>query len=204
MKAGPAAEAAPACVTIADMSAVSPPRTRLWDRAEYERMIETGILGPEDRVELLQGEIVEISPERSRHATAVDLSLGSLRRAFGPGFTIRVQHPLSLGDRSEPEPDLAVVSGSPRDYASRHPASAALAVEVADTSLEHDRTRKATIYAQSGILEYWIVNLVDQRLEVYHDPAPEGYRSVAEFERGGTLSPIAAPRATVAVSDLLP
>ena len=159
------------------MSATSLPRMRLWDRDEYERMIETGILGPGDRVELLEGEIVEMSPEKSRHATAVDLALECLRKAFGPGFTVRVQHPLSLGDRSEPQPDLAVVEGLPRDYADRHPGEAALVVEAADTSLEHDRARKARVYAQAGIPEYWIINLVEQRLEVHRDPDADGYRS---------------------------
>ena len=167
-------------------------------------MIETGILGPEDRVELLEGEIVEMSPEKSRHATAVDLALECLRKAFGPGYTIRVQHPLSLGDRSEPEPDLAVVKGTPRDYADRHPSEASLVVEVADTSLEHDRGRKARVYAQAGVTEYWIVNLVEQRLEVHRDPGAEGYRSRESCGREDTVSPLAAPAASIAVSDLLP
>ena len=186
------------------MSATSLPRTRLWDRDEYERMIETGILGPEDRVELLEGEIVEMSPERSRHATAVDLALACLRAAFGPGFTIRVQHPLSLGDRSEPEPDLAVVEGGPRDYTDRHPSGAALVVEVADTSLEHDRVRKARIYARAGIPEYWIVNLAEERLEIHRDPGPEGYRSRTISGRPDSVAALAASLASIAVSDLLP
>lgn len=186
------------------MSATSLPRTRLWDRDEYERMIETGILGPEDRVELLEGEIVEMSPEKSRHATAVDLALECLRAAFGPGFTIRVQHPLSLGDRSEPAPDLAVVKGDPRDYADRHPAQASLVVEVADTSLEHDRVRKARVYAQAAIPEYWIVNLTEERLEIHRDPGPEGYRSRTVSDRQDAVAALAAPMASIAVSDLLP
>lgn len=93
------------------------PRPKIWARSDYERIVEVGILGPGDRVELLEGEIVEISPEKSRHAAAVDLALEALRRVFGAGHTIRVQHPLALSDDSEPEPDIAVVVGSPRDYA---------------------------------------------------------------------------------------
>jgi Uma2 family endonuclease len=167
-------------------------------------MVETGILGPEDHVELLDGEIIEMSPEKSRHATAVDLALEALRAAFATGHTVRVQHPLALGEASEPEPDLAVVAGSPRDYAAGHPASALLVVEVADSSLEYDRKRKAHAYAGAGIEDYWIVNLTGACLEVYRSPSPDGYRSVATHSRDASITPLAAPDAVVRVADLLP
>jgi Uma2 family endonuclease len=180
------------------------PRPRLWTRADYERLLDAGVLGPADRVELLEGEIIEMTPERSRHAAAIDLALEALRRAFGASHTIRVQHPLVVGAASEPEPDLAVVPGSARDYVDHHPASAALVVEVSDSSLEYDRTRKSRVYAGAGIAEYWIVNIVEGVLEVHRDPGASGYRSASKLRAGETLSPLAATGALVAVADLLP
>ena len=180
------------------------PRPRLWARADYDRLVSAGVFGPSDRVELIEGEIIETSPEKTRHAAAVDLALEALRRAFGGSHTIRVQHPLVVSDASEPEPDLAVVPGSARDYVDQHPMSAALVVEVSDSSLEYDRTRKARVYAQAGIADYWIVNVVDGILEVHRDAGPSGYRSVSKLEAGDTVSPVATPGVSVAVADLLP
>jgi Uma2 family endonuclease len=155
-------------------------------------------------VELLEGEIIDMTPEKSRHAAAVDLSLEALRRAFSRSHSIRVQHPLAVSDSSEPEPDLAVVHGSARDYVERHPTSAELVVEVSDTSLDYDRTRKARVYAQAGIAEYWIVNIVAGVLEVHRDPGDSGYRSVVTVRAGETVTPLADAGAPVAVADLLP
>jgi Uma2 family endonuclease len=180
------------------------PRPKTWVRSDYERMVEVGILGPGDHVELLEGEIVEMTPEKSRHATAVDLVLAALLKAFGDGYTIRVQHPLALSDHSEPEPDLAVVAGSPRDHVDAHPATALLVVEVADSSLEYDRSRKARVYARAGIAEYWIANLVDLRLEVHRQPSPTGYLNQYLVDREGEIAPLAAPSASIPVADLLP
>lgn len=180
------------------------PRPRLWARVDYDRLVEAGVFGPSDRVELLEGEIIEMTPEKSRHAAVVDLGFEALRRAFGASHTIRVQHPLAVSDASEPEPDLAVVPGSARDYVDRHPVSAALVVEVSDTSLEYDRTRKSRVYAQAGIAEYWIVNIVESVLEGHRDPGVQGYRSVSRLHAGETVLPLAATGAPVAVADLLP
>jgi len=180
------------------------PRPRLWARADYERLVSAGVFGPSDRVELLEGEIIERTPEKSRHAAAIDLVAEALRRAFGPAYTIRIQHPLAVSESSEPEPDVAVVPGSARDYVEEHPRTAALVVEVADTSLEYDRSRKSRVYAEAGLAEYWIANVVGAVLEVHRDPAPAGYRSVSRLGAGQTIAPLAAPGAQVAVADLLP
>lgn len=155
-------------------------------------------------MELLEGEIIEMSPEKSRHAAGIDLALDALRRAFGPSHTIRVQHPLAVSGGSEPQPDLAVVPGSARDYVDRHPESASLVVEVSDTSLAYDRTKKARVYAQGGIPEYWIVNLVEAILEVHRDPGSDGYRTIVQLRSGDTVSPLGVEASTFAVSDLLP
>lgn len=166
-------------------------------------MVDAGILGPLDHVELLDGEIIEMSPEKSRHAASVDLAAEALRVAFGAGFTIRVQHPLALSESSEPEPDVAVVPGSPRDYVHGHPARALLVVEVSDTSLDYDRHRKAAAYAAAGIAEYWIVNLVEMQLEVHRRPSGGAYAERTVLDRTGQMQPSAAAVA-VSVADLLP
>jgi Uma2 family endonuclease len=184
---------------------------RRWSRQEYDQMVEAGIFPPGDRVELIDGEVLAVTPQGSAHATAVRLAEEALRAAFGAGFDVRVQMPLALDAASEPEPDVAVVRGSPRDYRDHHPATALLVVEVADTTLAHDRERKASLYARAGIAEYWIVNLLDRRLEVYRDPAPRpearpdsGYREVRSHAASERISPQASPRTAFQVADLLP
>ena len=184
---------------------------RRWTRAEYERMIEAGVFHPEERAELIGGEIVTMTPQGSAHATAVSLTQDALRAAFGLGHNVRAQLPLALDPDSEPEPDVAVVPGSPRDYRQAHPTTALLVVEVSDTTLSVDRARKGSLYARSGIAEYWIVNLVDAVLEVYREPGPArethygwAYQAVQRLRASGSVTPLAAPAARVAVSDLLP
>jgi len=112
--------------------------------------------------------------------------------------------PLALGDDSEPEPDVAVVAGSPRDYRDAHPTTAALIVEVADASVAYDRKRKAPLYARAGIPEFWLLVLSEEKLEVYRDPSPLGYRSRRVLGRGDTVSPLARPDVALTVDDLLP
>jgi Uma2 family endonuclease len=186
-------------------------RTRRWTRLEYERMIEADILGPDDRIELLEGRLVVREPQHSPHATATRLAQEALGAAFGQGWDVRAGLPLALGPSSEPEPDVSVVRGSPRDFRDAHPTSAVLVVEVAQTSLRLDRTGKAHVYAKAGVPDYWIVNLLTGVLEVYRDPVaidPERrrweYRMVRSLGPGESISPLAAPHASIAVADLLP
>jgi Uma2 family endonuclease len=184
-------------------------RTRRWRRAEYDRAIEAGIFHEDERLELIAGRLIVAEPQNSPHATGIQLAADALRAAFGSGWQVRVQLPLALGDWSEPEPDLAVVPGSARDYRDAHPSHAALVVEIADSSVRLDRRLKASIYAQAGIAEYWIVNLVDRALEMHRDPClPDPrrwtYRSVHVARPAETISPLAAPTARISISDLLP
>lgn len=165
-------------------------------------MVDAGILGPDDKVELIEGEILVVSPENALHAAVIDGTLMVLQRVFGKGHYVRPAHPVALDDHSEPEPDLAVVPGSPNDYRSAHPATALLVVEVSRSSRSFDRGRKQRLYARTGIPEYWVLDLVDDCLFVHRDPAPEGYRTVLREERGATVMPLHA-RAEVAVSELL-
>lgn len=138
-------------------------------------MIETGILKGTDRVELLDGWILEMSPIGPPHATCVALVAEALQALLPSGWHVRLQSPITL-KTSEPEPDIAVVRGNIRDYITRHPAGAdiGLIVEVADSSLEYDRNSKRPHYAVAGIPEYWIVNFNARQLEAYRDPVAGG------------------------------
>jgi len=175
-----------------------------WSRREYDRMVESGVFAPGARLELLDGEIVDMTPQGSAHATVTQLVEEALRAAFGPGFSVRVQMPLAIDDSSEPEPDVAVVKGSPRDYLQDHPDSAMLVVEVADSTLSHDRERKKHVYARNAIPEYWIVDVGAGRVEVYRYPAGDDYASKATCTRGDRIQPLAARGVAVAVGDILP
>jgi Uma2 family endonuclease len=184
--------------------------TRRWRRVEYERLVDLGVFVGE-RLELLDGVLVVREPQGSPHA-AVVMRIGQvLAAAFGEGWHPRLQAPLALGEHSEPEPDIAVVAGAALDYVAAHPSTAALVVEVADSSLRLDRHFKAAVYARAGLHEYWIVNLVDRALEVHREPQPPAdaaddwiYRSVEVLRPPASVTPLAAPSAQVPVADLLP
>jgi Uma2 family endonuclease len=164
-----------------------------------------------ERLELLDGLLVVREPQGSSHSTIVRMVGRVLESAFGAGWHARFHSPIALDDHSEPEPDVAMVSGTERDYISALPSTAALIVEVADSSLRLDRRVKTILYARARLPEYWIVNLVDRVLEVHRDPAPTDdvtieavYRSVEVLRADATVTPLAAPHARIAVADLLP
>src|SRR5262245_1061754 len=141
------------------------PRLHRWSRRDYGRLIDRGVLGEDDPVELLDGLLLVKEPQQSVHRTAVLLAAQALGRVFGAGWFVQVQSPIILDDRSEPEPDLCVVRGSPRDYVDSHPRRPALVVEVAQSGLAIARGRKAVAYARARLADYWIRNLVDRVLE---------------------------------------
>lgn len=182
-----------------------------WTRARYEALVEQGVFGSADRIELLDGLLVVREPQGSRHAVAVGLVRAALERTFARGFHVREEKPVALDDRSEPEPDVVVVRGRLRDYATAHPTAPVLLVEVAEASVARDRLFKGGLYARAGLADYWVLNLVDEVLEVYRDPvrAPARrhgwkYRTVRLLKRHATVSPLASPRARIRVSRLLP
>lgn len=179
-------------------------RTKLWTREEFDRLVAAGAFHPESRVQLIQGEIVEMPSQSPAHATAVRRLQKAMEAAFRGGHDVRAQLPLALGTHSEPEPDIAVVPGTLEDYRHRHPATAVLVVEVADTTLDFDRTRKQATYAQASIPEYWIVNLPEGLLEVCRDPQGSSYRTVLRLGPGEAIAPLAAPATPLKISDLLP
>ena len=168
-------------------------------------MVDAGGFHPDLRVELLDGEIVnKMSPQGEAHATAIQCVAFELHEAFGPSRLIRNQLPFNANDASVPEPDLAVVSGGRRDYRAAHPSEALLLVEVSESTLRDDLTRKARIYARSGVPEYWVVDLPNQALVVHRVPTGEVYMSIEVYSVDASVSPLNAPNASIPVSDLLP
>jgi Uma2 family endonuclease len=186
-----------------DMSAIAH-QPHLWTRVEYERLLETGALDPEARLELIDGEILDMAAPRSRHSTAVQLVNDTLIGVFGTGFTVRPQLPLAMDDYSEPEPDVAVVTGAARDYRDAHPTTALLIVEVADSSLDFDRGRKLALYARNGIEDYWIVDVQNSRLEVYRQPKGSAYQQCQVLGAEDWIEPLHADGKTISIADLLP
>lgn len=181
--------------------------THRWTREEYERKAAEGFFSPDARVELIEGIVYDMAPQKSPHATAYRLTQEALRSVFpldSGAYEIRGQLPLALSEDSEPEPDIAVVKGSIRDYLEDHPTTALLIVEVADSTLFHDRKRKVPLYARLGIPETWLLNLPRRVLEVYRNPLDGVYRTHLILQAGDTVSPVARPDASLAIADLLP
>ena len=187
------------------------PRPYRWSREDYYRMGELGLFAPDSRVELIDGEILQMSPQDSPHSTGIQRASRTLDRSLPSGYHLRLQLPLSIGASSDPEPDVAVVAGEIEDYEDAHPTSAALVVEVSESTLRFDRGRKASLYASAGVADYWIIDLVNHRVEVRRDPvadaaAPFGFRyaTVVLVERGGIVAALIAPDKPIEVDTLLP
>jgi Uma2 family endonuclease len=183
---------------------------RRWTRVEYERLVELGVFAGEP-IELIGGQLLVAEPQYPYHASGINRVDYVIRAILPPGWIVRTQSPVSLDDESEPEPDLIVVPGQPGDYSDSHPGPPALVMEVAESSLAFDRRDKGSLYARSGVRDYWIVNLIDRVLEVCRDPAPDRaavygwrYRSIAALAPPAVVVPLAFPLARLDVTDLLP
>lgn len=190
--------------TSAETTALLLGSARRLNIDEYHRMIETGILADGERVELLEGVLVAMSPQQAAHAWAIEWLNRFLARALGDEFRLRPQLPLSLGEINEPEPDLAVVAATSR-VRGRHPDSALLVVEVSGAeSLARDRKLKASLYARFGIPEYWLVDLERQRVEVFTepDPATGAYRRSRILAAGEVLASEGLPGVSFPVREL--
>lgn len=187
-------------------------RTRRWSRVEYDRLIDEGVFQPGERLELLAGQLVVREPQGTPHATGIRLVTRALREVFGQdSWIVDMQLPVALDEESEPEPDVTVTAGGPRDFLPSHPARPVLVVEVAEASLALDREEKGSLYARARVPEYWILNLRDRVLEVYREPHPDAsaphgwaYRSRQHLAAGEHVSALAAPTARIAIIDLLP
>ena len=186
-------------------------QTRRWTRVEYDRLVDAEILGPEDRVELIGGHMIVKEPQHSPHATGIRLVAKALRQVFGEGWDVGAQLPIALDDESEPEPDVSVVAGDPRDYRDAHPKHPVLIVEVSLSRLGFDREQKGSLYARAAIQDYWVVNIPDRHVEVYRDPIPDSaapfgwrYARTVTLRAEDRVSPLAAPAGEISVADLLP
>ena len=178
--------------------------TRRFTVEEYYRMAQAGILSEDDRVELIEGAIVEMAAIGSRHAACVG-RLTVLSSTAQTGGIVWVQNPIRLGEHSVPQPDLALLRLRPDFYASAHPGpgDVFLLVEVSETSADSDREVKVPIYARAGIPEVWLVDLEGEVIEVYRQPSAEGYRDARQVRRGEALSPEAFPDLTLAADEIL-
>ncbi len=172
---------------------------------EFYRLAEMGVYSHTDRVELIEGEIVEMSPIGSNHAGCVDYLNGILSRHLGSKAIIRGQNPIRFDSLSEPLPDIVVLKYREDYYRSKHPEAkdALLIIEVADSSLDHDRNRKVPLYAQNGIEEVWIVNLLAREIEVYRHPEGERYKEIKQYHAGQTISPMAFPEVCLSVEEII-
>ena len=175
------------------------------DWVMWVTMADAGIFHEDDRVELIDGEIVEMAAIGSRHAGGVNRVSSFFSGALGNRAIISVQNPVRLGRYSEPQPDVVLLRPRPDFYGDSHPGpdDVFLIVEVADSSIDYDRGVKVPLYAQSGIQELWLVDLEQERVEVYREPKKEGYRVVRHFARGDSLSPQAFPDASLTVDGVL-
>ncbi len=172
---------------------------------DYYRMAEAGILSEDDRVELIEGEIVKMSAMGSRHAGCVRDLTEMLVEQLGRSVIVSAQSPVRLSDLSEPEPDVAVLVPRADRYRKSHPtpADVLLLIEVADSSLDYDRLKKAPLYATTGIVEYWIVNLINDIVEVYTQPSGGTFRDMRRVKRGEQLTSPRIPALILNVDETL-
>ena len=194
---------------IATPVPASPPRNLLWTVDQFHYLGDLGMFEGR-RAMLIDGVIVEEGAMNPPHRIALELSTEAVRAAFGPGWRMCVQMPLILGQSTDPEPDIAVVAGSPRSAAT-HPTTAALVVEIADSSLRYDTTVKLGVYAAGGIADYWVLDVNARQLLVFRDPRPDpaaahGYTYLTQraLSPADAVAPLAAPGRSVSVADLLP
>ncbi|XZN99611.1 MAG: Uma2 family endonuclease [Microcoleus sp.] len=178
---------------------------RLLTVQEYHRMAEIGILDADERVELLAGQIVKKAAKSPPHCAAVKRTENLVNNRLGNRVLVRLQDPVRLNDNSEPEPDIALVVPDPLYYEDHHPTPSEvyLIIEVADTTLRTDLGIKATIYAQSGITDYWVLDVNNRQLHVFREPSQDGYQSIAVLGDDASISPLQFPDISFAVRDML-
>ncbi|MBI2864883.1 MAG: Uma2 family endonuclease [Chloroflexi bacterium] len=172
---------------------------------EYHRMAEAGILGEDDRVELIEGEITEMTPIGRLHAATVNRLIKLFVTIFGDDAVVGAQNPIVLDEHSEPQPDIALLRPKADFYASGHPTpeDVFFLVAVACSSADPDRRIKVPLYARKGIAECWLVDLEQETITVYRDPAADGYRTARVFRRGEQIAPAAFPDRSLAVAAIL-
>ncbi|MBP0016159.1 MAG: Uma2 family endonuclease [Cyanobacteria bacterium SBLK] len=186
--------------------AIEPTLLKQWTVQDYHRMSELGILDAGERTELIAGQITLMAAKGTPHVTALHLLANAFRDRLGNTALVRTQDPIQLDDFSEPEPDLAIARGSVLDYAERHPTPDRLdlVVEVADSTLRQDCEIKDKLYARSGIIEYWIIDLKNRQLHRFRNPTPTGYTEHSILFESDEISPLAFPDIVLAIASILP
>ena len=207
--ATPDPAAVPALSPPPDPSAIGPaqtPEPRKFTVAEYYRMAEGGILGPEERVQLIEGEIIVMPPIGPGHAGKLLRSSHLFHGLAAGRFLVQTQNPLPLDDGSEPEPDVMLLRPRADYYDTAHPtpADTFLVIEVSDSTLEYDRRHKAHLYGRAGVAQTLVLNLPEDCIENFTEPGPQGYGRHTIHRRGDKIRLIALPDLELAVEDLLP
>lgn len=179
---------------------------RLIRAEEYQRMIELGIFHEDERIELIEGRIVQMSPKNLKHAIATKRTNRWLAKLLGDRAIIGVQDPILLNDFSEPEPDIVLIAPPDDRYTENHPKpkDIFLVLEIADSSLVYDRDEKGPLFAQNGVVQYCLLNLQSRELEDYREPSSNGYRSKRTYTEEQSFTLVAFPKISIKVKDLLP
>ena len=199
-------------VVVTERFSPVPSWVRRFTLDEYHRLIEMGLFEPGEHVELLEGVIYTMSPQRPAHAVGLSRLQTEFYACLGRSVIVRTQSPITLPSlTSEPEPDLVLARYRKQDYVERHPhpEDILLVVEISDTTLAGDSQGKASLYAASGLPDYWIMNLVDLCIKVHRDPIvlPDGtsfYQNVAVFGPGKTVAPLHFPQCIIRVEQVIP
>lgn len=184
-----------------DASLIAPLRIRPLHRAEYDRLVELGVF-QDERLELLRGTLVEMTPQGTAHAEALRRLTRIFVRALGDRAVVQIQSPFAASEDSEPEPDVAILP--PGDYSRAHPASALLIIEVSGDSLRKDRKVKSGVYAEANVPEYWIVDLEGRRVEIHRAPSNGAYTQVRAATDVEEIAPDAFNDIRIHVAELLP
>lgn len=174
--------------------------------AEYQQMIEIGIFHEDERIELIEGRIVQMAPKNLKHALATTRTNRFFQKHIGDRALIRIQDPILLNDFSEPEPDVVLVAPPDERYLENHPKPEDIlfVLEIADSSLPYDRDVKCPLFAQNGIRQFCLLNLQSRELEDFREPGPNGYRSKQTFTEEQSFNLVAFPKVSIKVKDLLP
>ena len=184
----------------------SPTNLKYWTVQDYYRMSDLGIFDPNERTELIAGQIVLMTAKGTPHVITLQLLANHIQSQLGTTALIRTQDPIRLDNFSEPEPDLAIVKGTILDYAAQHPVpeDIYLVIEVADSTLKQDCQVKDKLYARSNIAEYWVVDINNRQVHIFRDPTSTGYTSQLILSETHSISPLAFPEIVLSIASILP
>lgn len=182
-----------------------PVEFRLISVQDYHRMAEVGIFRPDERVELIAGQVIPIAAKGTAHSAVITRINRLLKSRLGDRVLLRLQDPIELDDYSEPEPDIALVIPDPLDYEDHHPivSEVFLIIEIADSSLRYDCEVKAIAYAKSGLSEYWVLDGTARKLHVFRLPSSDGYQSETILLGEVTIAPLAFPDCEIKIEEML-